>query len=118
MLSFTIRELLWLTRVICLVLGWGMWVRSLPPPDSTLNGNVYCAGAKLTNGQICVHDKSGLIYGSQMVDGMFAIPRIPEGDYLVAIEGEGIPAKYWAGSMLSVSIRRGRNQIDFDLASK
>jgi hypothetical protein len=118
MFRFTIRDLLWLTTVICLALGWGMWVQSLPPADPKVEGTVHCDGADVTNSQICFHSKSGLIYGSKIVDGRFAIPRVPVGDYKVTIEGDGVPAKYGSASIISISIRGGRNQFDLALTSK
>jgi hypothetical protein len=95
-MRFTIRDLLWLTTVICLVLGWGLWILSLPRPDPRLNGNVRCGGRDVISGQICLHSKAGLIYGSKIADGKYAMPRVPEGHYTVAMEGDGIPEKYRA----------------------
>src|SRR5262245_33473942 len=118
-MRFSVRDLLWLTTVICLALGWVLWIRSLPPPDPSVKGRVLCDGQSMVDSRIYFHSTSGPIYGSTIVEGRFGIPRLPpEDDYKVSIEGDGIPAKYGLGSPLRVSIRRGRNEFSFELVGQ
>src|SRR5262245_34341422 len=112
-MKFRIRDLLWLTTVIGLALGWGLWIHSLPPPDPTFSGTIGMDGKAVISGEICFHSESGQIYGSKIIDGQFAIPRIPEGSYHISIEGEGIPTRYHLGA---ASVARGKNDCNFKLS--
>src|SRR5262245_56288280 len=114
-MKFRIRDLLWLTTVIGLALGWGLWIHSLPPPDPKVGGTIEMDGKALTGCEICFHSKSGQIYGSKITDGEFSIPRIPEGNYQISIEGEGIPSRYNMGGQ---SVSRGSNECSFKLTSR
>src|SRR5262245_411137 len=113
-MKFGIRDLLWLTMVIGLALGWVLWIRSLPPPNPQVSGTIVMDGKAMTGCQICFHTKSGQIYGSKITDGQFSLPRIPEGDYQVSIDGDGIPSRYLGAS----SVARGKNEYDFKLSSQ
>lgn len=116
MLRFTIRDVLWLTVVAAIGLGWWSWWRSLPPPDAHATGNVSINGTPLDEGELCLHSDSGPIFGARIAKGQFQIPRVPAGDYRVTIEGNGVRARYsGANSELRVEIKGKANQLDFTL---
>jgi hypothetical protein len=117
MFRFSIRDLLWLMVVVGLALGWWSWWQSSPPPDATVSGAVSVNGQLLNDGRLCLHSAEGTIFGSSILKGQFAIPRVPIGDYRVTAEGSNVPVRF-ASTMagLTVQVRSGVNRIDFDLS--
>jgi len=117
-MRFGIRDILWLTLVIALILGWSLWWLSLPAAEATANGEITVGGAPLADGRICLCSESGQIIGSTVARGKFSIPQIPAGKYAVTIDGAAVPAKYGnKSSGLTVAVRQGRNQFNFELRS-
>ena len=119
MFRFTIRDVLWLTALVAVSVGWWSWWRSLPPPDARATGAVSVNGTPLEDGQLCLHSVNGPIFGACITKGQFQIPRVPVGTFRVTIEGSGVPARYaGANSELTIQISGAMNQLDFSLAGK
>jgi len=117
MFRFTIRDVLWLTVVVGMGLGWWSWWRSLPPPDARVTGSVSVSGMPLEDGRLCLHSADGPIFGARITKSQFLIPRVPVGHFRVTIEGGGVPVRYAsASSELTIQIRNGENVADFNLA--
>jgi hypothetical protein len=115
MFRFTIRDVLWLTLVVGLALGWWLFWRAIPI-DAMASGSINVGGKPLSTGRVCLHSADGKIIGSRVVKGQFRIPRAPVGRFLVTIEGDSVPSRYSNDhSVLSVEVRRGVNSFDFDL---
>jgi len=116
-MKFTIRDILWLTAVAGLALGWWLWSLSIPPVGERVTGTVAVAGAPLANGTVCLHAiRDGQIVGALVVKGKYDLQRVPIGKYSVTVEGSGAPAKYANGkSGLMIEVTDGTNQFDFDL---
>jgi len=115
-MQFGIRDVLWLTLVVGLILGWSLWWLSLPAAEATANGEITVGGVPLADGRICLCSQSGQIFGSTVATGKFSIPHIAAGQYAVTIDGDTVPAKYGnKSSGLTVAVRQGRNQFNFDL---
>jgi len=115
MLRFTIRDVLWLTVVVGLALGWWLLWRSMPI-DAKASGSINVAGKPLSDGRMCLHSRDGQIIGARVVKGQYSIHKAPIGKYRVTIEGDGVASRYsGANSELSVEVRRGVNTMNFDL---
>src|SRR5262245_28280561 len=115
MFRFTIRDVLWLTVVIGLALGWWLWWRSIPL-DARVSGHIIVAGQPLASGRILFCSVDGQIRGAQVIKGDFSIDRVSVGEYRAAVEGEGIASRYGGDkSELSVQVRAGKNVFDFAL---
>lgn len=82
-----------------------------------VNGKISVDGKPLSTGRIFFLLANDQFIGAKVKEGAFKIDRIPVGGYTVAIEFEGVPAKYSEESELAVEVRRGTNQFEFDLRS-
>ena len=116
-MKFSIRDILWLTAVAALALGWWLWWRSTPKPGQPVTGTVAVVGRPLANGRIYLHAVTdGQIVGALVVKGKYDLPRVPIGKYTVTVEGTGVPANYANGQAgLMIEVKDGTNQITFDL---
>jgi hypothetical protein len=112
---FSIRDVIWLTLVVGLILGWWLFWRSLPAADSRVSGAISVGGSPLAAGRVYFQSASGQILGATIASGKYGIDRIPIGNYSVAVEGNGVATKYGWGGPLTVTIAAGRNEIDFEL---
>jgi hypothetical protein len=115
MLRFTIRDVLWLTVVVGLALGWWLLWRSIPI-DAKASGSINVAGKPVSNGCVYFHSTDGQIIGARVVKGQFRIHKAPVGQFRVSIESDDVASRYSGDkSELSVEVRRGVNTFDFDL---
>jgi len=114
-MKFSIRDLLWLTVVVALAVGW--WL-SMPPPslDARVSGHVSVSGAPLPQGRVLFHSADGPIVGAQVTAGKFSLEHVPIGRFSVTVDGNGVPAKYAdQNAGLTVEVEVGANVIDFEL---
>jgi len=115
MFRFMIRDVLWLTVVVALALGWWLMWRSLPD-YAKASGSISVAGSPISDGRVCFHSADGQIIGAQVVKGQFHIHQAPVGKFLVTIDGEGVPPKYSSNkSPLSIDVRKGVSTFNFEL---
>jgi hypothetical protein len=114
MFRFTIRDVLWLTTVVALILGWWHWWRSLPQPDKPVTGTITVAGEPLNDGRISFYSSHGQLRGARVLNGQFHIERIPVGIYQVTIEGENVPALY---ANMTTQITDGTKTMQYGLHS-
>ena len=115
MFRFTIRDVLWLTVVVGLALGWWLLWRSIPI-DAKASGSISVAGKPLSDGSVCLHSGDGQIIGARIANGQFRIPKAPIGRFRVTIEGDGVASRYSGNtSELSVEVRSGVNTFNFEL---
>ena len=116
-MRFSIRDLIWLTLVVSLILGWWLWWRSIPGPAARVDGTILLGGSPLSDGRVQFQSASGQIFGSTIAKGSFSVEQIPAGDFVVTIEGNGVSSRYGAAaaSELKVSVREGMNQFNFEL---
>ena len=91
-MRFTTRDLLWLTVVAALILGWWRWWYSHPVPEGGLiQGRVAVAGKPIDTGRIFLHSPDGQFRGGKVAKGMFSMQRLPFGKYRVTFEGDDVP---------------------------
>ena len=114
-MKFSIRDLLWLTLVVALALGWLLLWRASPAPDGHVAGTVSVRGQPLPEGRVLFKALDGQIFGAHVAKGEYHIERVPVGAFIVSIEGSGVPTKYGDKSPLTVTVQGGRNQVMFDL---
>ena len=115
MFRFTIRDVLWLTVVVALGVGWWSLRRSIPI-DAKAFGSIYVAGKPVSDGSICLHSADGQIIGARIVKGQYSIPKAPIGQFRVTIDGDGVASRYSGNnSELSIEVRRGVNTFNFEL---
>jgi hypothetical protein len=87
-------------------------------PAAAISGSVKLNGAPLTEGKLLVKrpgDEKPI--ETPIKAGLYSAEKIAAGDYVVAIEGKGVPARYssFDVSPLKVSIKAGANTLDFAL---
>jgi hypothetical protein len=120
MFRFSIRDVLWLTVVAALAVGWGVdrWTGTL----GRVAGRVTLDGMPLGNGWVVFENaESGRLVGAKLrSDGKFDIGQMPIGSYTIAVEHSSLPAKYsdLSRSALKAEVREGLGQFDFDLRSR
>ncbi len=92
MLRFSIRDLLWLTVVAALTLGWWAWSRSLPKPAvGFIRGQALVSGKPIATGRVLLHSPDGQFRGTQIANGSFDLEKIPYGKYWLTFEGDNAP---------------------------
>jgi len=115
-MRFSIRDILWLTVVVAIAVGW--WL-SMPRSIGTARvaGTITVGATPLSQGHVLFHSPDGKIVGAHITAGNFGIPAMPTGKYTVTVEGTGVPGKYSsaATSALQVEISEGATAFDFDL---
>src|SRR5262245_52936186 len=74
-------------------------------------------GRPLAAGKIYFYLDDGEFVGSKIKDGRYKVTRIPAGEWRVAIEGAGVPARFASEetSGLRVTVKEGSNTFDIDL---
>jgi len=119
MFRFTIRDVLWLTVVVGMGLGWWSWWQSLPPQNQTVSGAISLNGKPLSDGVACFRSQDGQIFGAKVSNGNYRVKSIPVGNFTVSIEGADVPSRYSGDKTeLRVSVNDGVNEINFDLRSR
>jgi hypothetical protein len=94
MARFTIRDVLWLTVVVGLGLGWWGWWRSQPGFCEAISGTISVGHQPLVAGRIFFYTSSGQFRGADVADGEFHLEGVPVGEYRIIIEGEGVADLY------------------------
>jgi len=116
MFRFSIRDVLWLTVVVGLALGWWLCWRNMPRSGTALVGAVSILGAPLADGRVCIQSPEGQIVGVMVSKGGYRIPNVPVGSYEVTIEGSGVAWRYrYPKSVLKIQVKEGTNRVDIDL---
>jgi hypothetical protein len=88
MFRFTIRDLLWLTLVTGLVLGWWCWWHSLPvPAEGFIRGQALVSGKPIVSGRAFLYSGDGQFRGTQIENGLFNLESVPYGKYRLSFEG-------------------------------
>jgi hypothetical protein len=89
-MRFTIRDLLWLTLVAALSLGW--WRSSIPKAGGQVIRGYFLDGGKpVEDARVFVHSPNGQFRGTNVVKGVFFLD-IPFGKYSVTFDGKDVPA--------------------------
>ena len=118
LLSFRLRDLLWLTAVIALGLGWWLDHRKLQAKvDATtdVQGHVTLDFAPLKTGRITFTASNGRFIGGTITDGEYHLAYVPLGRYDVRIEVEGVDP--WYESWPTRDVRSPDDWHDFGLQS-
>lgn len=122
MFRFSIRDVLWLTVVAALVVGWGVDRWSRAGALGRVAGRVTLDGMPVGNGWVVFENtESGRLVGAKLrPDGKFDIGQMPVGTYTIAVEHGSLPAKYsdLSRSALKAEVREGLGQYDLDLTSR
>jgi hypothetical protein len=114
MMRFAIRDILWLTVVAAIALGWWVQQQSLPRPDPSITGTITVAGLPLDHGRITFVSARGSFRGAAIVAGEFSLGRIPVGTYQVTIQGENVPALY---SNMTTTVTERTKSMQYGLHS-
>ncbi len=115
-MKFSIRDVVWLTVVVGIALGWWSWSLTIPPADEQVAGTIVVAGTPLATGRVYFHSANGQFVGAQVTNGQYSLKNIPIGVYDITVEGKGVPPKYSGKSSgLIVEVKDGANHIDLDL---
>ena len=111
------------TLVVLLVLA-----SLLPTPPAvaaeevaSVKGVVTIDGKPLADRRIIFHLGDGQFVGAKTkADGAFRVDRVPAGTYTVTVEGPGLTARYASEekSVLRVAVKKGNNELNFDLSSR
>ena len=90
-MRFSIRDVLWLTVVVALAVGW--WL-SVPPASGRAAGTITVAGKPLTQGQVIFYSLDhGAIVGAKVAAGKYQIPSIPPGRFAITVDGPGVQCR-------------------------
>jgi hypothetical protein len=107
---FSIRDVLWLTVVVALALGWWAWWQRIPRTAKQVAGSIVVTGKPLADGRLCLHSVDGQIVGARVINGQFRIQHVPIGTFRVAIEGNGVATKYSDDtSEVTIQVKEGVN---------
>lgn len=117
MLRFSTRDLLWLTALVALALGWYLHWQSHRPTEKRLTGTITIASQPLDGGRIYFRAATGQIHGAPISAGAFEIDRLPFGEYRVTIEHENVPPYYNENSLVTHITKRTKT-IQFGLHDK
>jgi hypothetical protein len=119
MIRFTIRDVLWLTVVVGLSLGWWVWRRSQPTLSKAITGTISVGGKPLLAGRIYFYSKSRQFRGAGVANGEFQMEAMPLGEYRIIIEGDSVAALYSdLRSAPLTSISRRTKSMQFGLHSE
>jgi hypothetical protein len=88
-------------------------------PLLTFKVDVNLDGKPLPLGRVIFYLDDDQFTGAKIKDGTCRVSRVPEGDWRVEIEGEGVPAKFPSKPLFTVRIRKSKAPIvyQFDLKS-
>jgi hypothetical protein len=101
-MRFSIRDLLWLTLVAAMALGWLCWWRSIPVPvEGFIRGTVLVSGKPISSGRALLHSADGQFRGTQVVNGSFDLQGVPYGKYLLTFEGDDVPTNKFPAELNS-----------------
>jgi hypothetical protein len=91
-MRFSIRDVLWLTLVVGLVLWWWCWWRSLAVTDEGfIQGIALVSGKPIDSGRVFLHSSDGQFRGTQVSKGWFSLQGVPYGKYRLTFEGDNVP---------------------------
>jgi hypothetical protein len=100
MLRFTIRDMLWLTLVAGLTLGWWCWGRSTSmPAEGFVQGKVFVSGKPIGSGRAFLHSADGQFRGTQIDKGVFELKGVPYGNYWLTFEGDNAPPNKFSAEL-------------------
>jgi hypothetical protein len=82
-----------------------------------IGGFVTLDGKPFEAGKIIFYLDDDQFVGARIKTGVYKVSRVPAGTWRVAIEAEGIPAKYSSeeATPLRVEVKAGTNHFDLDL---
>ena len=83
-----------------------------------VRGKITVDGKPLAAGRIFFLIDEDQFVGAKVKDGVYKVDRVPVGAYVVAVEFEGVPARYSDKSQLRATVKKGTNDLDLDLKSK
>jgi hypothetical protein len=80
-------------------------------------GSITINGQPLPLGKITFYLDDDQFVGSKIKNGSYKVTRVPVGEWRVAFEGEGVPAKFNSEerSPFRVVVKEGSSIFDFDL---
>lgn len=82
---------------------------------ATVQGKITVDGKPLAAGKIFFFIGEDQFVGAKVKDGVYKVDRVPIGKRVVAVEFKGVPARYSDKSELRVEVRKGENELIFDL---
>src|SRR5262249_35630127 len=75
-------------------------------------------GKPLAAGKIFFFIGEDQFVGAKVKDGVYKVDHVPVGTHVVALEFKGVPARYSDKSALRVEVKKGPNDLNFDLRAK
>jgi hypothetical protein len=82
-----------------------------------VQGTITVDGKPLAAGKIFFFIGEDQFVGAKVKDGVYKVDRVLVGKHVVAVEFKGVPARYSDKSELRVEVRKGENELIFDLKS-
>jgi hypothetical protein len=85
--------------------------------SSPVKGKITLQGKPIAKGRIFIHLEKDQFVGAKIKDGEFAMDKVPVGEWIITVEGEGIPARYSdeEKTPLKVRVTAGGNKVSLEL---
>lgn len=109
---------IWILLFACTALLYSGARAGADDATAPVKGTITVDGKPLDAGKIFIFVGENQFVGARVKDGVYRVDRVPVGKHVVAVEFKGVPARYSDESELRVEVRKGENELIFELKSK